>query len=99
MRLYGAQVSQNYIQYNDGKKRHRRYPASESYSGDLHPEYWQVQYFQNGDWHLMFYAASAFVAKEKVDYLNRSRKITEYRAVSPTGNIYNSPTFIQRSAI
>ena len=31
MKLYGAKVSQDYIQYTDGKKRHIRYPRSEEY--------------------------------------------------------------------
>lgn len=31
MKLYGAEVSQRYIQYNDNKKRHIRYPRSEEY--------------------------------------------------------------------
>ena len=31
MKLYGAKVSQGYIQYKDGKKRHIRYPMSMEY--------------------------------------------------------------------
>lgn len=31
MKLYGAKISQNYIQYSDNKKRHIRYPRSEEY--------------------------------------------------------------------
>ena len=31
MRLYGAKVSQQYIQYKDKKKRHIRYPNSVKY--------------------------------------------------------------------
>lgn len=31
MKLYGAKVSQGYIQYKDGKKRHVRYPRSAEY--------------------------------------------------------------------
>lgn len=31
MKLYGAKVSQGYIQYKDGKKRHVRYPRAEEY--------------------------------------------------------------------
>lgn len=31
MKLYGAEISQQYIQYNDKKKRHIRYPNSTSY--------------------------------------------------------------------
>ena len=31
MKLYGAQISQQYIQYTDGKKKHVRYPGSEEY--------------------------------------------------------------------
>ena len=31
MKLYGAEISQQYIQYNDKKKRHIRYPNSISY--------------------------------------------------------------------
>lgn len=31
MKLYGAKVSQGYIQYKDGAKRHIRYPRSAEY--------------------------------------------------------------------
>lgn len=31
MKLYGAQVSQHYIEYKDNKKKHIRYPRSETY--------------------------------------------------------------------
>lgn len=31
MKLYGAQISQEYIQYKDNKKKHIRYPRSEEY--------------------------------------------------------------------
>ena len=31
MKLYGAQVSQDYIVYADSKKKHIRYPRSEEY--------------------------------------------------------------------
>ncbi|MBR4696166.1 MAG: hypothetical protein IKO94_08805 [Selenomonadaceae bacterium] len=31
MKLYGAEVSEQYIQYADGKKRHVRYPRAEEY--------------------------------------------------------------------
>ena len=31
MKLYGAQVSQKYIEYKDKKKRHIRYPRSINY--------------------------------------------------------------------
>lgn len=31
MKLYGAKVSQEYIQYKDNKKKHIRYPRSEEY--------------------------------------------------------------------
>ena len=31
MKLYGAEVSQNYIEYADNKKRHIRYPRAEEY--------------------------------------------------------------------
>ena len=31
MKLYGAKVSQKYIEYKDGKKRHIRYPMSVEY--------------------------------------------------------------------
>lgn len=31
MKLYGAQISQEYIQYKDNKKRHKRYPRSGEY--------------------------------------------------------------------
>lgn len=31
MKLYGAKISQEYIQYKDNKKRHKRYPRSEKY--------------------------------------------------------------------
>ena len=31
MKLYGAEITQNYIQYNDNKKKHIRYPRSEEY--------------------------------------------------------------------
>lgn len=31
MKLYGAEVSQKYIEYKDGKKKHIRYPRSEEY--------------------------------------------------------------------
>ena len=31
MKLYGAKITQQYIQYNDNKKRHRRYPESIEY--------------------------------------------------------------------
>jgi hypothetical protein len=31
MKLYGAQISQKYIEYKDKKKRHIRYPRSVNY--------------------------------------------------------------------
>ena len=31
MKLYGAEISQGYIQYTDKKKRHIRYPRSTEY--------------------------------------------------------------------
>ena len=31
MKLYGAEITQNYIEYADGKKRHVRYPRAEEY--------------------------------------------------------------------
>ena len=31
VKLYGAEISQGYIQYRDGKKRHVRYPNAGSY--------------------------------------------------------------------
>ena len=31
MKLYGAQVSEHYIEYRDHKKKHIRYPCSEEY--------------------------------------------------------------------
>lgn len=31
MKLYGAEISQRYIEYADGKKRHVRYPRAEEY--------------------------------------------------------------------
>ena len=31
MKLYGAKVSERYIEYKDNKKKHIRYPRSEEY--------------------------------------------------------------------
>lgn len=31
MKLYGAEVSQRYIEYADGRKQHIRYPRAEEY--------------------------------------------------------------------
>ena len=31
MKLYGADVSEGYIQYKDGKKKHIRYPRAKEY--------------------------------------------------------------------
>ena len=44
MKLYGAEVSQKYIEYKDSKKKHIRYPRSEEYP---HEAKWQEQFGGN----------------------------------------------------
>lgn len=41
MKLYGAEISQRYIEYKNGKKRHIRYPKSKEYP---HEAKWQEQF-------------------------------------------------------
>lgn len=39
MKLYGAEVSQRYIEYKDNKKRHIRYPRSKEYPYEATEQY------------------------------------------------------------
>ena len=96
MKLYGAQVSQNYIQLNNRKRREHTYPDSNSYPRDREPAYWQIQEEEcPGRWTTVYYTETDYIAKDEVERLNKQNP-NQYRAVSPLGHIYTGPTFVER---
>ena len=94
MTLYGAKVSQDYVQRSN-KKRKPRYPDSITYPKDRRPVWneYQIQEYEAGIWTTIYTVQGRYVAVDEV-YNLIARNGSKYRYVSPTGYIYDGYTFV-----